>query len=259
MRIGRGAAVVLAAAGLVLPLAGCGSSQGRVVPRADVRTATPGPHGTTRQHDRPPPPAAVGREIQHSLEDGGRSIGLTFDDGPDPTWTPRVLDLLKKHHAKAVFCMIGPRAAAEPALVRRIVAEGHRLCDHSVHHDEQQSSRSDDYNLHEIVDAQQEIATAAGPGAELWYYRAPGGDFTPKIRTMAASHGLRPLGWQVDSEDWRLPGAPAILHTVLSELKPGRIVLLHDGGGDRSQTLSALAQLLDRLDKEGWTYSFPRR
>ncbi|WP_229758712.1 polysaccharide deacetylase family protein [Peterkaempfera bronchialis] len=267
MRIGRGVAAVLAAAGLALSLAACGTSGDGSAEAAGGRI----PAGrATQQHDRVPPPplsptskptpaTTVGREIQHTLEDGGRSVGLTFDDGPDPNWTPQVLALLKQHHAKAVFCMIGPNAAAHPDLVRQVVAEGHRLCDHSVHHNERQSSRSDAYNRHEVLDAQRDIAAAAGPGAKLWYYRAPGGDFTPAIRAVAADHGLRPLGWQVDSEDWRRPGSDAILGTVLSQLKPGRIVLMHDGGGDRAQTVAALRRLLDRLDSEGYTYSFPRR
>ncbi|MFJ6211778.1 polysaccharide deacetylase family protein [Streptomyces sp. NPDC092296] len=259
MRLGRGVVAVLAAAGLAVSVAACGSG---AAPVADG--TAPGGAGArpTRQHDRvpePPPTPTVGKEIQHTLEDGGRSVGLTFDDGPDPTWTPKVLALLAQHHAKAVFCMIGPNAAAHPELVRQVVAAGHRLCDHSVHHNESQSSRSADYNVHEIVDAQLEIAKAAGPGAPLWYYRAPGGDFTPAIRTVAAEHGLRPLGWQVDSRDWQRPGAQAIVNTVFAELKPGRIVLMHDGGGDRSQSLAALRTVLDRLDSEGWTYSFPRR
>jgi peptidoglycan/xylan/chitin deacetylase (PgdA/CDA1 family) len=197
--------------------------------------------------------------IEHAAEGGGRSVALTFDDGPDPRWTPQVLRLLAQHHAKATFCEIGPNARANPGLVKRITAAGHRLCDHSVHHDEQQSHKSVDYNRHEIVDAQREIAAAAGPGAKLWYYRAPGGDFSPAIREIAAARGLRPLGWTVDSEDWKRPGVNVILDNINTELKPGAVVLMHDAGGDRSQTVEALRILLDRLDAAGYTYAFPRR
>lgn len=204
--------------------------------------------------------AVTALSIQHGVEAPGRSVALTFDDGPNPVWTPEVLDVLSRHHAKATFCEIGPNARAHPDLVRRIVAAGHRLCDHSVHHDEAQSRKSQVYNQHEILDARDEIARAAGSGsAPLWYYRAPGGDFSPAIRAIAAGNGLRPLGWTVDSEDWRRPGTNAILATVNRELKPGSIVLMHDGGGDRSQTVRALAVLLDRLDAAGYTYTFPQR
>jgi peptidoglycan/xylan/chitin deacetylase (PgdA/CDA1 family) len=200
------------------------------------------------------------RSIQHGVEAPGRSVALTFDDGPDPVWTPKVLDVLARHHAKATFCEIGPNAQAHPDLVRKITAAGHRLCDHSVHHDEAQSHKSEEYNRHEILDAQREISRAAGAGdSPVWYYRAPGGDFSPAIRAIAADHGLRPLGWTVDSDDWRRPGADAILATVNSELRPGAIVLMHDGGGDRGQTVQALEKLLDQLDAAGYTYTFPQR
>jgi peptidoglycan/xylan/chitin deacetylase (PgdA/CDA1 family) len=193
------------------------------------------------------------------VEAGGRSVALTFDDGPDPRWTPAILALLAQHHAKATFCEIGPNAQAHPDLVKRITAAGHRLCDHSVHHDERQSHRSLNFNRHEIVDAQREIVDAAGPGAQLSYYRAPGGDFSPSIRQIAATNGLRPLGWTADSEDWKRPGVPAILSNIALGLKPGAIVLMHDGGGDRTETVEALSKLLSQLDADGYTYSFPKR
>ncbi|GAA1899015.1 polysaccharide deacetylase family protein [Streptantibioticus ferralitis] len=201
----------------------------------------------------------VSTAIQHGTEDGGKSVALTFDDGPDPRWTPQVLALLEQHHAKATFCEIGPNAQRYPYLTKEITAAGFRLCDHSVHHDEQQSHKSLDYNTHEIVDAQREISDAAGAGAKLWYYRAPGGDFSPAIRNIAADHGLRPLGWTVDTNDWKCPGVPAILQTINQELKPGGIILMHDAGGDRSQSVAALAVLLDQLDAQGYTYSYPAR
>ncbi|MFF7214953.1 polysaccharide deacetylase family protein [Streptomyces sp. NPDC008238] len=222
------------------------------------------PHGTGAHGTAVQAPArgttVTAASIQHGVEAPGRSVALTFDDGPDPVWTPEVLDVLARHHAKATFCEIGPNARAHPDLVRRIAAAGHRLCDHSVHHDEAQSGKSEEYNRHEILDARDEISRAAGSGdTPLWYYRAPGGDFSPAIRAIAAGHGLRPLGWTVDSDDWRRPGADAILATVNRELKPGAIVLMHDGGGDRSQTVQALETLLDRLDAAGYTYTFPQR
>ncbi|MFJ4846388.1 polysaccharide deacetylase family protein [Streptomyces sp. NPDC088733] len=228
---------------------------------APARPATPpAAHRTTAGTPAHAPGAGrVDQSIQHGAEGGGKSVALTFDDGPDPTWTPKVLQVLAAHHAKATFCEIGPNAAAHPDLVKRISAAGHRLCDHSVHHDEAQSGKSAAYNRHEILDAQQEISRAAGHGDRVWYYRAPGGDFSPAIRAIAAGHGLRPLGWTVDSEDWRRPGVDSILKNVNSELKPGGIILMHDGGGDRSQTVQALETLLDRLDAAGYTYTFPGR
>ncbi|MDJ0339994.1 polysaccharide deacetylase family protein [Streptomyces sp. H10-C2] len=231
---------------------------------AQTRTSTP-PASIASSAATPPSDGAPGgtsttsREIQHGLEDGGKSVALTFDDGPDPRWTPQILALLAQHHAKATFCEIGPNAQAHPAVVKQITAAGHRLCDHSVHHDEHQSTKSLDYNTHEILDARKEITDAAGPGTEVPYYRAPGGDFKPWIREIAAVHGMRPLGWTSDSDDWKRTGTADILHHINANLRPGAIVLMHDGGGDRSQTVQALAKLLDQLDAQHYTYSFPGR
>ncbi|MFF8831226.1 polysaccharide deacetylase family protein [Streptomyces sp. NPDC015131] len=217
-----------------------------------------GPSGRPSGTADPSPTPTPGAEIQHAVEGTGRVVALTFDDGPDPEWTPKVLRLLEQHHAKATFCMIGRNAARHPDLVRQVVAAGHRLCDHSMHHNERQSRQSEGYNRHEIVDAQQLIQKAAGPGGRVWYYRAPGGDFTPVIRRLAAVHGLRPLGWEVDAQDWRRPGVDTILGNIHASLAPGKVLLMHDGGGDRSQSVAALGRLLDELDSRSYHYAFPR-
>ncbi|MEU3459858.1 polysaccharide deacetylase family protein [Streptomyces sp. NPDC006733] len=234
------------------------SPRGPSAPPASSAASAPDTASDDAPGDAPPGPR-VSREIQHGIEDGGKAVALTFDDGPDPRWTPQILALLARHHAKATFCEIGPNAQAHPAVVRQITAAGHRLCDHSVHHDEHQSSKSAEYNRHEMLDARRQIAAAAGPGAEVPYYRAPGGDFKPWIREMAAGHGMRPLGWTSDSDDWKRPGADAIVRHVNTNLRPGAIVLMHDGGGDRSQTVQALSRLLDQLDAQHYKYSFPGR
>ncbi|MGW2698211.1 polysaccharide deacetylase family protein [Streptomyces sp. NPDC001296] len=195
--------------------------------------------------------------ISRGAAGGGKTVALTFDDGPDPRWTPQILALLAQHHAKATFCEIGPQAQRFSYLTKAIKAAGDRLCDHSVHHNEQQDRMSVDYNTHEIVDAQRGIADAAGAGTKLWYYRAPGGDFTPWIRAIAAQHDLRPLGWSDDANDWRRLGVDGILRNVDQNLRPGAVILMHDGGGDRSQTVQALARLLDQLDAQGYSYGFP--
>ncbi|MFF3907884.1 polysaccharide deacetylase family protein [Streptomyces sp. NPDC001848] len=205
------------------------------------------------------PSAPTGSDVVlgHGVEGGGRSVALTFDDGPDPRWTPQVLALLAQHHAKATFCEIGPLAQRYPYLTKAVVASGDRLCDHSVHHDEQQSRKPVEYNIREIVDAKSEITNAAGNGAKLMYYRAPGGDWSPTIREIAGANHLQPLGWSDDANDWRRPGVAGILRNIDQDLRPGAIILMHDGGGDRSETVQALARLLSQLDAQGYNYGFP--
>ncbi|MEV6207831.1 polysaccharide deacetylase family protein [Kitasatospora sp. NPDC051914] len=208
-------------------------------------SATPSPTGDGRSH-----------QIVRWTAHGGRSVALTFDDGPGPATRP-ILDLLREYHAHATFCLVGNEVERDPAAVRRIVAEGHRLCDHTVDHPQPLHSRPHDQQVHEIADAKQSILRAAGPGAEVPWFRAPGGDFTAENERIAADHGMTSLGWSVDPRDWAKPGAPAIVAGVQQHLRPGGVVLMHDGGGDRSQTVEALKQLLPWLQARGYTFDFP--
>ncbi|MBB4891307.1 peptidoglycan/xylan/chitin deacetylase (PgdA/CDA1 family) [Streptomyces olivoverticillatus] len=221
-------------------------------PSPDGRAGTPGiPSASVSR-------GPVSPEISHDAEDPGKVVNLTIDDGPDPVWTPKVLDVLKKYGAKATFCMIGPQAKARPDLVKKVLAAGHRLCDHSVDHNTAMDKRSEDYQRQQILDAQKMIEDAAGPGVPVLYYRAPGGAFTPYSRKLAADHGMRPLGWNVDTHDWQRPGTERIVETVEKELREGPTILFHDGGGDRSQTVAALEETLPWLKNQGYGFSFPK-
>ncbi|MHC6626511.1 polysaccharide deacetylase family protein [Streptomyces globosus] len=205
------------------------------------------------------PVQRIPEDIAHASEGGARAVNLTIDDGPDPQWTPRILAILEKHGAKATFCMVGPRAKAHPDLVKKVVAGGHRLCNHAMDHDTAMDRKPVAYQEKQILDAQKLIEEAAGGGARVEYYRAPGGAFTPDSRRIAAAAGMRPLGWNVDTKDFQKPGAPAIAGTVKRELGNGPTILLHDGGGDRRQTVEALGPILDWLEQQGRPTGFPVR
>ncbi|MFC9396322.1 polysaccharide deacetylase family protein [Streptomyces sp. NPDC057027] len=203
-------------------------------------------------------PAKVPESIAHAAEQGGSAVNITIDDGPDARWTPQMLDILKENGVKAVFCMVGPMAKQNPDIVKRVVAEGHRLCDHTVSHDTTMDKKPFAYQKQEILDAKKMIEDAAG-GARIDYYRAPGGAFTPDSRRLASGLGMRPLGWNVDTKDFEQPGTASIVNTVKNELSNGPTILFHDGGGDRSQTVAALRQVLPWLKQNGHTFSFPVR
>jgi peptidoglycan-N-acetylglucosamine deacetylase len=197
---------------------------------------------------RPPQPAAVNlREVLGSTA-RRNAVALTIDDGPHPTWTPKVLDLLASQGVRATFSLIGEQAQANPKLVRRIVRAGHGLCNHSMTHPEPFGALSTAAIRSQVVDAQSAIADAAGTEPEL--FRSPGGDWPPAVLDIAAERGLRPVGWSVDPRDWALPGADAI-ETSLLGAAAGDILLCHDGGGDRAQTVTALRVVLPKLKAEG--------
>ncbi|MEU4500130.1 polysaccharide deacetylase family protein [Streptomyces sp. NPDC024089] len=209
-----------------------------------------------RHQDRAVTKVAEG--IAHASDRGPRGVNITIDDGPDPTWTPQVLQLLKDNGVKATFCMVGTQAQAYPDLVKAVVAGGHRLCNHTVSHDTAMDKKSEAYQSQQILDAERMITKASG-GVRPQYYRAPGGAFTPYSRHLAASRGMRPLGWNVDTKDFERPGADVMVATVKREISDGPTVLFHDAGGDRSQTLAALREILPWLRQQGYSFGFPVR
>ncbi|MEU1347852.1 polysaccharide deacetylase family protein [Streptomyces sp. NPDC005775] len=227
---------------------------------AQAGTVAAGPRASVSSPETQPEQQVtkVAADIAHASDRGAKGVNITIDDGPDPTWTPQVLRLLKDSGVKATFCMVGTQAEAYPDLVKAVVADGHRLCNHTVSHDTGMDKKSEAYQSQQILDAERMITKASG-GVRPQYYRAPGGAFTPYSRHLAASRGMRPLGWNVDTKDFERPGVDTMVATVKSEISSGPTVLFHDAGGDRSQTLAALREVLPWLREQGYVYGFPVR
>jgi peptidoglycan/xylan/chitin deacetylase (PgdA/CDA1 family) len=206
-----------------------------------------------------PAPVVPHAALLNKLADS-HTIALTFDDGPDPRWTPKILEILRRHGAVATFCMVGKNAAGHEALVKQVVDAGMRVCDHSRTHDEQLPDRDPARIADEVVGAQNTLSAAAG-GAPVEWFRAPGGNWSTDIATLSAEHGMQPLSWNVDPRDWERPGAAAIVAAVQQQIRQqapdGPIVLMHDGGGPRDQTVDALEQLIPWLAEQGYRFGFP--
>jgi peptidoglycan/xylan/chitin deacetylase (PgdA/CDA1 family) len=204
---------------------------------------------------KPPPDTWVGdfRGKEVWVPRGhGATVSFTFDDGPWPGSTSAVLALLEQHHVHAVFCLIGNQAKANPSLVRREVAAGHELCNHSRDHSLTMDKKGAKYVDAEVADGLADIRRAAPKGTKVRFYRQPGGLWDPAVVKAMNRHGLDPLRWSDDPRDWSRPGSAAIVHRVVSHLHPGVVILMHDGGGDRSQSVEALRFLLGAVVSAGW-------
>ncbi|HEY9644996.1 MAG TPA: polysaccharide deacetylase family protein [Chroococcidiopsis sp.] len=176
-------------------------------------------------------------------------IALTFDDGPWPDSTVQMLDILRRYDVKATFFMVGLHLQEHPDLAKRVAADGHAIGNHSMNH------RID------VVDA----ATAAKEvndqaqliydvtGVKTMLFRPPGGFLDTGFSSYAQTQGYTVLMWSVDSQDY-YGSVPLLIDNVLTNAQPGGIVLMHDGGGDRSATLQALPQIITALKQQGYRF-----
>ncbi|WP_305788699.1 polysaccharide deacetylase family protein [Symbioplanes lichenis] len=182
---------------------------------------------------------------------GAKAVALTFDDGPDPAYTPQVLHILRKHHIKATFFVIGQQAHDFPDLVKSIAGEGHAVGTHTWSH--QDVSRMPAGRARtEIGRAVDTVAATLGPIPHL--FRAPYGSWSPTAFKVCAALGQTSVAWDVDPRDWDNPGSDRIRSRVLHQVGHRSIVLNHDGGGDRSQTVRALRNYLPVLIDRGYRF-----
>src|SRR5262249_32169995 len=187
-----------------------------------------------------------------------RKVALTFDDGPDPRFTPAILDVLRAKHAPATFFVIGTNGRAHPDLLRREVAEGHEIGNHSFTHP--YLSKTSGTQLRLEVTATKRVIESAVQRQTL-LFRPPYAEFDDPKTPEAIEHlwtvnhmGYLVVGDRLDTDDWRLPGAEAIVHAAVqaADRGEGHVVLMHDSGGDRSQTVEALPHLIDALRARGY-------
>jgi peptidoglycan-N-acetylglucosamine deacetylase len=193
--------------------------------------------------------------LYHQGEGGPHQVALTFDDGPDPEWTPKILDILKAAKVKAAFFVVGVNAERYPALVRRIVNEGHEIGNHTYYHPNLSLCWPEHIRL-ELNATQLLIQSLTGRATTL--FRPPyAADTQPSSLAdliplqMAEELNYLCVLENIDPQDWARPGADIILQRIKQQRHDGNIILLHDAGGDRSQTVQALPQIIDYLKARG--------
>jgi peptidoglycan-N-acetylglucosamine deacetylase len=239
--------------------------------RMPTATATPQPSPTPTPRPTPTPapltpfPATFAQQLA-IMQAKGRyflhgntqlpEIALTFDDGPNPTYTPQVLAILRQYKVKATFFCVGSMVQAYPSLVKQEYAEGHIIGNHTWGHPNMPSLSiaSIIWQLTTAGDAIQQVT-----GVRPNLFRPPYGAVNNNVLTYANYLGLTVIQWNVDPRDWSRPGVDVIYARVLAQTRAGSIILMHDGGGDRTQTVAALPMIIEWFQQHGFQFvTIPR-
>lgn len=184
------------------------------------------------------------------LNSQDKAIALTFDDGPWPKSTEQILDILKQHNIKSTFFWIGQNVQNYPQLAQKVVADGHVIGNHTWHHWYRYMDR--DTAAREIERTAAVIFKTTGVKTSL--FRPPGGILNNGPADYAKTHQYGVAMWSADSEDYIRPSVSRLVKNVLRKAKPGGIVLMHDGGGDRSRTVQALPLIIAALKQSGYRF-----
>jgi peptidoglycan/xylan/chitin deacetylase (PgdA/CDA1 family) len=236
--------VLLVAGGLTL-LAGCASDPAQeIVTTAQVKHVPDRRKARQGPDDRP----------MFYIHDGPKAIALTIDDGPSRVYTPQILRLLEKYRVIATFSMIGIEVDAHPGVARDVAAAGHVIANHTWTHPDLALLRP------AAVADQMNRATGAihkVTGRVPTLFRAPYGAWSPAVFRYCAQTKMTPVDWSVDPRDWSRPGVASIVGNIMDNTRTGSIILEHDGGGDRSETVAALKIVLPRLLAAGYHFRTP--
>jgi peptidoglycan/xylan/chitin deacetylase (PgdA/CDA1 family) len=224
---------VSAAVGITIVAANKMESEAATRPQVKVVSSTQQPAAT---------PSTTPSTPTHPVA-GSKVVYFTFDDGPDPAWTPQILDILARNDAKATFFELGQMADRHPELHDAVLAAGHAIGSHSYSHPQ----------LTKVSAAKRHREITGGPQSKC--FRPPYGAENAQVKADIKAAGMRPVLWDVDSLDWTKPGPGAIVANVLKTVHPGSVVLMHDAGGNRSQTVTALERLLPILAAKGYTFA----
>jgi cellulose synthase/poly-beta-1,6-N-acetylglucosamine synthase-like glycosyltransferase/peptidoglycan/xylan/chitin deacetylase (PgdA/CDA1 family) len=226
---------------------------------ADGVAKPPGPTDTVPSTVSGGGPVISAAGQPRTAEIRSHTIALTFDDGPDPVWTPKILDVLRRNHVRATFFVVGAQVAAHPEIVREILADGHEVGVHTFTHADLGGVPAWRRSL-ELNETQLVVAGATGHTTSLLrppYLSSNDSLDDPEWSAVrnAADQGYLTVLTTLDSQDWRRPGVDRIVANSTPGGSAGQVLLMHDAGGDRAQTVAALGQLLPRLTARGFSFA----
>ncbi|MEZ0114716.1 peptidoglycan/xylan/chitin deacetylase (PgdA/CDA1 family) [Catenulispora sp. EB89] len=181
----------------------------------------------------------------------GKVVYITFDDGPS-LYTPQVLRILAQYGVHATFFEVGQNVAAHPAATSQVYRQGNSVQNHTWSHPDLRKLSASQF-AYQVSATDRQIR--AHTGYRPCCLRPPYGAVNAGVRSRASALGKKIALWTVDPRDWSRPGTAAIRNRVLSQVRPGSVVLMHDGGGDRSQTVAALGGILKTLKARGYTFA----
>lgn len=190
-------------------------------------------------------------EVVTHVKTDEKVVALTFDDGPNKIYTQQVLDVLKKHNTKATFYVVGTNAKSSPELIKQIMEQGHELGNHSMNHDKMKGISVE--QITQDIQAVDQILKDYGYNKEITY-RAPYALTSANLRTALRNLNKRMVLFTFSPFDWKKISAQQIYNNIMKELKPGLIILLHDGGGNRANTVKATDMLITTLHEKGYKF-----
>jgi peptidoglycan-N-acetylglucosamine deacetylase len=193
-------------------------------------------------------------EVGHivwEIQTNEKVVALTFDDGPHPKYTGQILDLLNQYGAKATFFLVGEHAEKNPQVVYRMYGDGHEIANHTYTHP---FTKSVPKIMKEIKQTNDTLFSITGYSPNL--FRPVEGQYTDQLVDEVVKEGYKIVmwSWHQDTEDWKDPGVNKIVNKVLNGIEEGNIVLFHDGGGNREQTVKALEIILPELKEQGYKF-----
>lgn len=245
--------------GILLGSAGCSSTDRPATASAGIEKPAPSPvpqlleNPIARRSNRPsalPSVPPAGAKVSYSQVNITQPVvAMTFDDGPHPVLTPRLLDILKERNIKCTFFVIGRSAKAHPQIIRRMIAEGHEVANHTWTH-ASLTSRSDDQIRQELRQSEDALVAAANYRPQL--IRPPYGAVNARIKQlMFAEFGYSTIMWSVDPQDWRRPGVGVVTSRLVNGAHPGAIMLAHD---IHPPTIQAMPAMFDQLLAKGYQF-----